>query len=307
MTRILAWGAVHKRPLSIIAALIVAALGFSALFGLLHSVRPHAIRQAFDALSNRQIAGALGLTAASYLLLTLYDSAALHVIGRRLPWRTAALASFTSYTLSHNLGLALLTGGSARYRIYRAAGLDGGAIGSVIALASLAFWNGVILLAGIAAATSTHGLPVFDRGLSLHWLHVAGLATIALCLVPLLLRRFGLRAVEIGGWRTPLPGAAMSASMTLVAALDLAAASAALYILLPAPEASALSALLPRLCTRDHRGPDQPCPRRARGFRGGGDRDRSRRQGAAARGAARLPRRLLSFPPVARGAAACLA
>ncbi|WP_374523778.1 bifunctional lysylphosphatidylglycerol flippase/synthetase MprF [Sphingopyxis sp.] len=236
---VLTWGRANKRLLSILAALAVAAIGLSALFGLLHSVRPRAVRHAFDALSAAQVAGALALTAASYLLLTLYDSAALHVLGRRLPWRTAALASFTSYTLSHNLGLALLTGGSARYRVYRAAGLGGGEIGSVIALASLAFWNGVILLAGIAAAASTHILPFFDWGLSLHGLHLAGLATITLCLVPLLLRHFGLTAIEVGGWRTPLPGPAMSASMTLVAALDLAAASAALYILLPAPDPSA--------------------------------------------------------------------
>jgi len=236
---ILAWGRANKRLLSILAALVVAAIGLSALFGLLHSVRPRAIRHAFDALSAAQVAGALVLTAASYLFLTLYDSFALRVLGRELPWRTAALASFTSYTLSHNLGLALLTGGSARYRVYRAAGLGGGEIGSVIALASLAFWNGVILLAGVAAAASTHILPFFDWGLSLHWLHVAGLVTVTLCLVPLLLRHFGLRAIEIGGWRTPLPGPAMSTSMTLVAALDLAAASAALYILLPAPDPSA--------------------------------------------------------------------
>ena len=234
----LTWSRANRRLLSILAALVVAAIGFSALFGLLHSVRPHAIRNAFDALSAAQIAGALALTAASYLLLTLYDSAALHVLGRKLPWRTAALASFTSYTLSHNLGLALLTGGSARYRVYRAAGLGGGEIGSVIALASLAFWNGVILLAGVAAATSTQILPFFDWGLSLHWLRVAGLVTITICAIPLLLRQFGMSAVEIGGWRTPLPGPVMSASMTIVAALDLAAASAALYILLPAPDAS---------------------------------------------------------------------
>lgn len=234
-----AWARANRRLLSILAALCVAAIGLSALFGLLHSVRPRAIRHAFDALSAAQVAGALALTAASYLFLTLYDSFALRVLGRKLPWRTAALASFTSYTLSHNLGLALLTGGSARYRVYRAAGLGGGEIGSVIALASLAFWNGVILLAGVAAAASTHILPFFDWGLSLHWLHVAGLVTVTLCLVPLLLRHFGLRAIEIGGWRTPLPGPAMSTSMTLVAALDLAAASAALYILLPAPDPSA--------------------------------------------------------------------
>ena len=239
MRRFVACIRTHKRSLSILAALIVAALGFSALFGLLHSVRPRAIRHAFDALSTAQIAGALALTATSYLLLTLYDSFALHILGKTLPWRTAALASFTSYTLSHNLGLALLTGGSARYRVYRAAGLDGGAIGSVIALASLAFWNGVILLAGLAAATSTQILPFFDFGLSLHWLHIAGIATVTLCLIPMLLRHFGLRAVEIGGWRTPIPGPAKSAAMTLVAALDLAAASAALFILLPAPDPAA--------------------------------------------------------------------
>lgn len=239
VARAIAWAQAHKRLLSILAALFVAAVGFSALFKLLHSVRPHMIRDAFDALSMTQIIAALLLTATSYLLLTLYDSFALRVLGRKLPWRTAALASFTSYTLSHNLGLALLTGGSARYRVYRAAGLDGGEIGSVIALASLAFWNGVILLAGIAALTSTQILPFFDWGVSLHWLHMAGIAVITLCLIPLLLRHFGLKAIDIRGWRTPLPDPAISMSMTFVAALDLAAASAALFVLLPAPDPSA--------------------------------------------------------------------
>lgn len=237
-----AWGQRNKRMLSIGAALLVAAFGLAALFRLLHSVRPHQVRHAFDALSAGQVGAALLLTAASYLMLTLYDRFALQVIDRKLPWRTYALASFTSYTLSHNLGLALLTGGSARYRVYRAAGLSSGEIGSIIALASLSFWNGVILLAGLAALASTHILPFFDWGLSLHWLHIAGLGVLTLCLIPLLLRHFGLKAVEIGGWRTPLPNLKRSAAMTAVAALDLAAASAALYVLLPAPDPAAYPA-----------------------------------------------------------------
>jgi phosphatidylglycerol lysyltransferase len=238
----MAWIQRHKRLLAIGAALLVAALGLTALFRLLHSVRPHEVRHAFDALSPGQIGAALLLTAASYAMLTLYDRFALQVIGRKLPWRTYSLASFTSYTLSHNLGLALLTGGSARYRIYRAAGLSGGEVGSVIALASLSFWNGVILLAGLAAVASTQILPFFDWGLSLHWLHLAGLVVLTLCLIPLLLRHFGLKAIDIGGWRTPLPNLQRSAAMTVIAALDLAAASAALYVLLPAPDPSAYPA-----------------------------------------------------------------
>ena len=238
----MAWLRHNKRLASICAALLVAALGLAAMFRLLHSVRPHEVRHAFGALSAGQISAALLLTTASYLMLTLYDRFALQVIGRKLPWRTYALASFTSYSLSHNLGLALLTGGSARYRVYRAAGLSGGEVGSVIALASLSFWNGVILLAGLAALASTHILPFFDWGLSLHWLHVAGLVVLTLCLIPLLLRQFGLEAVEIGGWRTPLPNFKRSIGMTGVATLDLAAASAALYVLLPAPDPAAYPA-----------------------------------------------------------------
>ncbi|WP_163454653.1 YbhN family protein, partial [Escherichia coli] len=76
------------------------------------------VRHAFRAISLWQVAGALALAIASYVMLTLYDVLALRIIGRPLPYRTAALASFTSYTLSHNLGFALLTGGSARYRVY---------------------------------------------------------------------------------------------------------------------------------------------------------------------------------------------
>lgn len=192
----MAWIRHNRRLLAIGAALLVAAVGLTGLFRLLHSVRPYAIRDAFHALSASQIGAALLLTAASYGALTFYDRFALQVIGRKLPWRTYALASFTSYTLSHNLGLALLTGGSARYRVYRAAGLSGGEVGSVIALASLSFWNGVILLAGLAAATSSHMLPVFDWSPPLQWLHLAGLVVLALCLIPLLLRRLGLRRKE---------------------------------------------------------------------------------------------------------------
>lgn len=231
---ILYWARAHSRTLSIGAALLVAALGLTALSTLLHSVRPHEIRAAFAALSAGQVALALLLTAASYAMLTLYDRFALRVIAKKLPWRIYALASFTSYTLSHNLGLALLTGGSARYRIYRPAGLSAGEIGSVIALASLSFWNGVVLLAGIAALTSTQLLPAFGFTLSLHWLHLAGLVAITLCLIPMLLRHFGLRAIDVGGWRTPLPTFGRSIEMTAVATLDLAAASAALFVLLPA-------------------------------------------------------------------------
>jgi hypothetical protein len=44
----------------------------------------------------------------SYLLLTLYDVLALRHIGRTLPYRGVALASFTGYAFSHTLGFGSL-------------------------------------------------------------------------------------------------------------------------------------------------------------------------------------------------------
>ena len=49
---------------------------------------------------------------------------ALHTIGRdKVPYAVAALASFTSSTIGHSLGAAVLTGGLVRFRIYSVWGL----------------------------------------------------------------------------------------------------------------------------------------------------------------------------------------
>ena len=144
---------------SIAGALLVAGLALVAMHHLLVEVSLAQVRAAFDRLPAWRLGACAALSAASYALLTLYDLFALRIIGRKTPYRTAALASFTSYTLSHNLGLALLTGGSARYRIYSAAGLNGADIARVIAIASATFWIGVFALAGVALTF----LPAADR------------------------------------------------------------------------------------------------------------------------------------------------
>jgi phosphatidylglycerol lysyltransferase len=150
LKRVRQFHARYRTAANIAIVLILSGLSFYALHRLLLEVHIHDVRASLHALTDWQIGRALSLTVASYLLLTLYDALALRIIGKALPWRTAALASFTSYTLSHNLGLALLTGGSARYRIYSLNGLETPDIARVIATASLTFWSGVTVMAGAA-------------------------------------------------------------------------------------------------------------------------------------------------------------
>ncbi|MGV7818861.1 hypothetical protein PJN17_29480, partial [Mycobacterium kansasii] len=86
----------HRRFVTGGVVLLVIALGFVALSRLTHEIRYDQVRAAVAALTVRQIALSLGFTAISYLALTFYDVLALRIIGRPQPWRTAALASFSS-------------------------------------------------------------------------------------------------------------------------------------------------------------------------------------------------------------------
>ena len=62
------------------------------------------LRAAFAATSRTQIALGLLFTASSYLMLTGYDAIALRQLKLEVPYRTTALASFTSYAVSFTLG-----------------------------------------------------------------------------------------------------------------------------------------------------------------------------------------------------------
>jgi phosphatidylglycerol lysyltransferase len=224
----------RNRTLVSIAAVIgLAALGFYALHHLLAEVHINDVRAAVKALQPWQIAAALGLTAASYVLLTFYDVLALQIIGKPLPYRTAALASFTSYTLSHNLGLALLTGGSARYRIYSANGLDAADIVRVIATASITFWSGVSTMAAVALVVHSSPLAFGTFTVSVELQRLAGSAILCASAWMLWKARKPNQSLRLFGWNLPLPSTRQALMQICVAGLDLAAASAALYVLVP--------------------------------------------------------------------------
>ena len=75
------------------------------------------------------------------------------MIGRHaVPYTVAALASFTSFTIGHSLGAAVLTGGLIRFRIYSAWGLTVLDIAKIAFITSITFWLGNAFLLGGATA-----------------------------------------------------------------------------------------------------------------------------------------------------------
>lgn len=229
----IAWIKAHRRWLAIAAVVLVLALGFEALRTMLAETHFKDVRAALRAISPIRIGAALGLTVVSYLTLTLYDFLALRTIGSKLPWRIAAFASFTSYTISHNLGLSFLTGGTARYRVYSSAGLELSDVARISLIASATFWGGVLTIAGLTLVGGTHSLDLSVAAISPLAQHLAGLTMLAAIAALFVLRSRGVARVGYGSFNMPIPPIGTMAAQIGIAALDLTAASAALFVLVP--------------------------------------------------------------------------
>lgn len=242
LQRLAVGAARHRMALSVVGVLLLALLGLFALRGLLHSLKPADIRHAFDGIAPWRIAAAVLLTGVSYFVLTFYDVLALRAIGRPLPYRTAALASFTSYSLSNNLGLSVLTGGSARYYVYSAAGLTAKDVARVVVIAGVTFWCGIVVLAGAALAFHPMDLPGILS--SPPWIQsAAGAAILAFALAGLILARKANKSSR-AFWGLPRPEPRILFAQMLLAAADLSAACGALFVLVPDLALSMFPALL---------------------------------------------------------------
>lgn len=228
------WASRHRVWLIGFAVLAVALLGFEALRLALSEVRFTDVRAAVAAMPGWRIAAALAFTALSYLALTGYDAMSLAAVDRPLPWRTAAAGSFVSYTLSHNLGLSFLTGGSARYRLYSAAGLDLPRVAQVAVIAGVTFWTGVLATAGLAMAIAAPPIAAFGVTFAAGSTRLVGIGLLAIVAALPVLSAAGIREVSAAGLRLPVPTLRQQAVLIAASVIDMAAASLALYVLVPA-------------------------------------------------------------------------
>jgi len=179
-----------------------------------------------------KISLAFMFTAISYFSLTNYDRLALKYINHELTiWKTSAI-SFTAFAVGHNVGIAAISGGSIRYRAYSIAQLSAIEIASIIAFCTLTFGVGASLLLGITLllepASSLSGL-----GMSVFVLKLLAIFFMAITSIYLLLSVIKKQPIIIGQWSFSLPNKSISFQQVLFASVDLIAAAATLYILLP--------------------------------------------------------------------------
>lgn len=172
------------------------------------------------------------LTVLNYWLLTLYDTLAFVYIAEPLKYIRIALATFISYTFSHNIGFAVLSGGAVRYHFYSRWGITGAKVAQIITFSGLHFWMGLIVLGAIACFVSPIGVAeTFRASTWVSYLIGSGmLGCITTYLIFIYRKKEPLRYKE---WTLPLPSLTLSFSALLVSSVDWVLAASILYFLLP--------------------------------------------------------------------------
>ena len=216
------------RPiLTLIVVLLVLGFAWMAARRLAGEVSYHDLMTAMAHTSWRSIAAAIALTALSFAALTVYDFEALALVGRKVPAPLTVMASFCAYAVGNTAGFGPLTAGAVRYRFYAPYGVEPELIARIVVFASLAFAIGLAGVIGfglLIAADDFDHLSVMPSGLQ-----GVGAAIVA----ALLLLWWLAGRQQLLGRRLRLPGRGILVRQFLATAVDVIAAAAVLWVLLP--------------------------------------------------------------------------
>jgi phosphatidylglycerol lysyltransferase len=175
----------------------------------------------------------IGLVAVNYFVLTLHDQLAFVYAGIRLSRFKIFLASFVGYAVSNNLGFAMLSGGSARYRFHGRWGVHPADLSRVVLFFATAFWVGISLIGGLCLLLAPPpGLAeiaprplVIAAGVLLLVLLAAYGVLCAMQVGPLRIREFAI----------PLPKPQLLLAQLVVCTVDWLLAAQTIHALLPDP------------------------------------------------------------------------
>lgn len=227
------------KRLGVAASVLIIALAITHLLRTLKGVDADVILQAITEKAPLDIALAALCVLGAFCTLTFYDFFALRTIGKNhVPYRIAALSSFTSYTIGHNIGATVFTGGAIRFRIYSDYGLTAIDVAKICFISGLTFWLGNTFVLGIGmlwhpqAASSMDLLPDAVNRL----IGLGGIVGISAYLIWL---SMGSKRRELGrnGWKVTLPSARVTLLQILIGVVDLGFCAMAMYLLMPADPA----------------------------------------------------------------------
>ncbi len=225
------------------ASVTIFVASIAVLYVILQEISLSEVLSALASTPRESLWLAIGFTVLSYAVLTFYDALALKKLGLSIPYRTTALASYTSFSVSFTLGFPLVTAGTVRYWIYSRRGVRTSEVAKLTVIVGLTFWLGMACVLGVTLLYAAEAVAVLARATPAI-MQGAGAAILAVVVGYLFWVAGGHRAIEVRGWRLELPGATMSLGQILLGAADVCAAAMVLYVLLPAGHGLAFETFL---------------------------------------------------------------
>lgn len=198
----------------------------------LHGLDLQAVADVVRGTSPMQWALAAMATAVSFWAIGTYDMVMHRHLRTGVSPQVARVTGAASIALAQVLGLGMVTGALARWRMLSGArpGMAAAVTGAV-ALSFMAAWG--LIAVGLAAMLPGVSLPIWITALT-------GCIAIGAMAVAFL-----YPTVRVGPLTLRLPSLRALSAMTVLTALDVAAAALALYILLPSEVAIGYEVLLP--------------------------------------------------------------
>lgn len=220
--------------LGFLASFAVLCLAGFTLYRMLRDIQPERVLSSIAAMPASNIAISIAFVAAAYFTITFYDFFSLRTIGaKHVPYRIAAMAAFTSFSIGHNLGATVFTGGAIRFRIYSAWGLNLIDVAKIAFITGLTFWLGNAFVLGLGMAISPDAASALNQFPS--WVNQAiGLAGLAAICGYLVWLAHGRRTVGVSNVSVTLPNAPLTFVQILIGVADLGLAAVGMYVLLPA-------------------------------------------------------------------------
>ena len=223
------------KRLGVAASLLIIALAIRTLVHTLRGIDTGAILTRLTEIPPGHIAMAALCVVCAFFTLTFYDFFALRTMGKKhVPYRVAALSAVCSYSIGHNIGASVFTGGAIRFRIYSEHGLNAIDVAKICFLSGLTFWLGNLVVLGVGmayhpAAASNMDLlpPELNRLIAFGCL--GGIVAYFVWLMT------GKERRQLGqhGWKVVLPSARLTLVQVLIGVVDLTFCATAIYLLMP--------------------------------------------------------------------------
>jgi uncharacterized membrane protein YbhN (UPF0104 family) len=222
------WGRI-----GVVLSIAIIAIAAYVLHNILREIEFKEVAHALLTTNSRNVLFAALFVAGGYFTLTFYDLFALRTIGRPdVPYRIAALGGFTSYSIGHNVGASVFTGGAVRYRIYSAWGLNAIDVAKLCFIAGLTFWLGNATVLGLGIAYAPEGASAIDQ--LPHWFNrIIAIGTLIILGLYVRWVWTGQRVVGRDGWQVTLPGGPLTLLQIGIGIVDLSFCALAMYMLMP--------------------------------------------------------------------------